>query len=297
MARYTYGTHSMTKGERYAAHYNSARANLLVAMVFTLLNSVLSLIGGNMYFLFSCSFPYTMVSYGAFWSGIYPPEVYQELEVPESDLLPLWFLFVLLVPAVLALGAYLLCWIFSKKHVGWMIAATVLFVLDSLFLILWYQPAADMIMDYLFHAWVLFFFIRGCISYFKLKEVNALAAEVSGEAFEEIPEQVAEAQAQAYAGTKANTPVLHAADFGVKSRVLLEHKEQNYDICYRRVGKVNELIINGMVYDLLDTGRMEQPHELCAYVDGHEIAAGFGADSRMYIRFDGDILKKKIRWI
>ena len=43
-----------------------------------------------------------------------------------------------------------------------------------------------------------------------------------------------------------DSPVLHAADFGVKSRVLLEYKEQAYDICYRRVGKVNELVINGM---------------------------------------------------
>ena len=298
MARFTQGPRSMTKGERYTVHYNSARANLLLAIIFTVVNSILACIGGNMYFLFSCSFPYAMVSEGAFSTGLmFSAEEYAELGYTEADMLPIWFLFIMLVPAVITLGIYMLCWIFSKKRVGWLIAATALFVLDTLFLILWYDVAADMIIDYLFHGWALFLLIRGCLAHFKLKEVQAQAAEVSGEMFEAVPEEVAEEQAQSYVGTKADTPVLHMADFSVKSRVFLEYREQNYDICYRRVGTVNELVINSAVYDLLDTGRMEHPHELCAYVDGHEIVAGYGADSRMYIRFDGDVLVKKIRWI
>ena len=56
-----------------------------------------------------------------------------------------------------------------------------------------------------------------------------------------------------------------------------------------------ELVINGMVYDLLETGLVEPPHELCAYLDGHEIAAGTGADSYAFIRFDGEVLKRKLR--
>ena len=298
MARFTTGARSMTKGERYTLHYNSARANLLLAMIFTVVNGILACIGGNMYFLFSITFPYAMVSEGAFWTGMMgSPEEYAELGFTEADMMPMWFLFVMIVPALVALGVYLLCWIFSKKHVGWLIAATTVFVLDTLFLIFWYGVDVTMVLDYLFHAWALFLLIRGCIAHFKLKEVKAQAAEVSGEAFEPIPAEVARAEAQASVGTKCDTPVLHKADFSVKSRVLLEYKEQNYDICYRRVGTTNELIVNGCVYDLLETGRVEYPHELCAYVDGHEIVAGYGADSRMYIRFDGDVIKKKIRWI
>lgn len=298
MARFTQGPRSMTKGERYAVHYNSARANLLLAMIFTVVNSVLACIGGNLYFLFSITFPYSMVSEGAFWTGMMgTPEEYAEIGYTEADLLPKWFLLIMIVPAVISLGVYLLCWIFSKKRVGWMIAATAVFVLDTMFLIFWYDVDVTMLLDYLFHGWALFIFIRGCIAHFKLKELRAQAEEVSGEAFEPVPEEVAKAEAQAYEGTKADTPVLHMADYSVKSRVLLEYKEQNYDICYRRVGTTNELVINSRVYDLLDTGRIEYPHELCAYVDGHEIVAGYGADSRMYIRFDGDVIKKKIRWI
>ena len=251
-----------------------------------------------MYFLFSCTFPYAMVSEGAFSAGImFSPEEYAEMGYAEADLLPIWFFFILLVPALVALGVYLLCWALSKKRVGWLIAATVAFVLDTLFLIFWYGFAPDMIIDYLFHAWALFLLIRGCLAHFKLKAVQAQAAEVSGENFEEVPESLAEEQAQAYASAPVDSPALHAADFSVKSRVLLEYREKAYDICYRRVGKVNELVVNGMVYDILDTGRVEHPHELCAIVDGHEIVAGYGADSRMYIRFDGEVLVKKIRWV
>ena len=314
MARFTTGMRSLSKGERYEANYNSARINLLIAMVFTLVNCVLSVVGGNTYFLFSITFPYAMVTEGAFWTGImFSPEEYAELGVPASEMMPMWFLFVMLVPAVIALALYALCWIFSKKRVGWMIAATVLFVIDTLFLILYYGVAADFIMDYLFHGWVLFILIRGVISHFRLKEVKAQADEVSGQAFVPVPDQYSapeavnqetvpaqegetvEAVAQDPVPASNNSPVLHMADFSAKNRVLLQEQVQGYDICYRRVGKVNELVVNSMVYDLLDTGVAEFPHELCCVLDGQEIKAGFSADSHSYITFDGEVVKKKLR--
>ena len=315
MARFTSGARSLTQGERYMMHYNSARGNMLLAIIFTVVNSLLACIGGNMYFLFSITFPYAMVSEGAFWTGLMgTPEQYAEYGYTEADMMPMWFLAVMIVPALVALGVYLLCWIFSKKHVGWMIAATVAFVLDTLFLIVWYGVDVTMLLDYLFHGWALFLFIRGCIAHFKLKELereNAAAENVfvpatdqgtviSATFTETADDTAAPAEnvtaAQAEDGqAQPDSPVLHAADFGVKSRVLLEYKEQAYDICYRRVGKVNELVINGMVYDLLETGLVEPPHELCAYLDGHEIAAGTGADSYAFIRFDGEVLKRKLR--
>ena len=96
MARFTAGARSMTKGERLVSHYNSARANLLLAMIFTVVNSVLACIGGNMYFLFSITFPYSMVSEGAFWTGMMgSPEEYAELGFTEADMMPMWFLFVM----------------------------------------------------------------------------------------------------------------------------------------------------------------------------------------------------------
>ena len=315
MGKFAYaGARGMTKGELLESQYRGARGNFLLAIILTVMNCVLLAIGGSWYFPFSVSFPYEMIGEGAFWTGLmFTEEEYAQLEIYAEDMLPMAFLYVMIVVALISLAGYLLCWLLSKKHGGFLIAATVFYVLDTLFLLFWYGISVSCLLDYICHAWVLFVLIRGSVAYFKLKEMertNAAAAaqsvpsqepgavidgdaatvqdptqEPADEPVEEQPEEVQE------------SPALHAADFTVKSRTLLEYREQKYDICYRRVGKVNELVINGMVYDLLDTGPMEYPHELCAIGDGHEIAAGFGSDSHTYIRFDGEVLKRKMRWI
>lgn len=320
MGRFTAGTRSMTKGELYQSHYNGARINLLIAVVFTVINCILAVVGGSTYFLFSCSFPYAMVSEGAFWTGVmYSPEEYLELGIPESEMMPMSFLYIMLVPAVVAVVLYVLCWIFSKKHVGWMIAGASLFVIDTLFLILYYGVYPEFIMDYLFHGWVLFILIRGIVSRFRLKEVEREAALVGGEAFVPVPvqtEEEAEPEQSAMQETfeqgeatpaesetaeptpeRQDSPVLHMADYSAKNRILLMAQVEDYEICYRRVGKINELVVNSMVYDLLDTGFAEQPHELSCVLGGHEITVGTGADSHMYITFDGEIVKRKLRLV
>ena len=64
---------------------------------------------------------------------------------------------------------YLFCWIFSKKRVGWMVAALVFFGIDCLFLLVTFD--LSMIPDILIHAWVMFYLITGVINGFKLKKM------------------------------------------------------------------------------------------------------------------------------
>lgn len=90
--------------------------------------------------------------------------------------------------------------------------------------------------------------------------------------------------------------VLRDADRSVKSRILLEASVPGYDICYRRVKNVNELVINGVVYDE-KKGIIEFTHTLSAVVDGHEIEAGLSEDSFSYIMFDGECLANKRRLV
>ena len=71
---------------------------------------------------------------------------------------------------------------------------------------------------------------------------------------------------------------------------------EGYEICYRRVKRVNELVINGIVYDEIK-GVIEFPHTLSAAVDGHTIEAGLSEDSYSYITFDGECLVNKHRLI
>lgn len=330
MGRFTAGGRSLSKQELYRSHYNSARANLLIAVVFTLINCVLIFVGGSTYFLFSCSFPYAMAFEGAFWTwrGL-SPEEYAELGWTQADMLPDAFLYIMLAIAAVAVGLYVLCWFLSKKRVGWMIAAASLFVVDTMFLILYYDVQIDLLLDYLFHAWVLFILIRGIISFYRAKQLEKEEALISEESFvpfgtvegvepeaqaaeqdsaeqetaeQETAEQEAGQETDAkdspeQASEKKDSPVLHMADYSVKNRILLIMQVDDLEICYRRVGKVNELVVNSMVYDLLDTGHVETAHELSAVVKGREIAVGTDAASHMYICVDGEVVKRKLRLV
>ncbi len=86
------------------------------------------------------------------------------------------------------------------------------------------------------------------------------------------------------------------ANRSVKVRILLEARVEQYEICYRRVKSVNELVINGVVYDE-KKGVIEFAHNLSAVVDGHTIEAGLSDDSYSYIIFDGECLANKQRLI
>ena len=89
---------------------------------------------------------------------------------------------------------------------------------------------------------------------------------------------------------------LRRADPSVKCRILLEQQVDAYKICYRRVKHVNELVINGFVYDE-KKGVIEFVHELTAVVDGHMITAGYDDNSYSYITFDGSLVTQKRRLI
>lgn len=97
-------------------------------------------------------------------------------------------------------------------------------------------------------------------------------------------------------GMKINSAALRYADMSVKSKVLLKVEVGKYNICYRRVKTVNELVVNGVVYDEKRV-LFEFEHKLCATIDCHEIEAGLDENSYSYINFDGEIVKCKKRLI
>lgn len=89
---------------------------------------------------------------------------------------------------------------------------------------------------------------------------------------------------------------LRRVDHSVKAKILLEARTQDYEICYRRVKHINELVINGIVYDERE-GVVEFAHNLSAAVDGHTIEAGYSEDCYSYIMLDGQCLASKRRLI
>ena len=137
------------------AKYNQSRANLLLVVITSVINLFTVAFAGS-YFLFAPSMPTLLVEIVLMEAG----EAGVELAA-------------LVVPFIVGLvltAPYLLGWIFSKKRVGWMIAALVFFSLDCVYLLLMYQ-LTSVIIDILFHAWIMFYLITGVINGLKLKDM------------------------------------------------------------------------------------------------------------------------------
>ncbi len=150
--------------------YNSASYNLYLLVAFTVINLILVLTNSNTYFLFSAMIPYYITSLAMFMCGKLPEEAYDSMY--EYEFLDNSVLTVAIIAAIAITAVYLLCAIFSRKHrVGWIIAATVLFTIDTVSMFLIYGFSADMIIDILFHAWMLYYLIAGIVAHNKLKKL------------------------------------------------------------------------------------------------------------------------------
>ena len=254
--------------EAVQKQYAMARANLLLMIVLTLANVVLFVVGTDTMLLFSATVPYYSVIFGL-------------IDQTGVLLLPG------IVIAVLSLGAYFLCWLLSKKNHGWMILALALFIIDTVCLValcIWAEDFSG-ILDFVIHIWVLFYLFVGVRTGTQLKrmEENTVVTEDG------------EAVLNGDSACEENSSYIRAVDTSVKARVLLEADVLGHKVCYRKVKKVNELVIDGYVYDEIEM-LLETPHCLTAKIDGHTIEAGFNNASKSYILLDGQEVAKKMRW-
>lgn len=103
-------------------------------------------------------------------TGSFPAGFYEGLE--EMAFLDKSLLIITVVIAALILLLYLLCWIFArKKKVGWLIFATVLFSIDTAALLLINGLALDLLIDIVFHVWVIICLALGIATHSKLKKL------------------------------------------------------------------------------------------------------------------------------
>ena len=246
--------------EQLQKKYAASRSNLLLALVLTVINIVLLFTESNSMLLFSMSVPYYTVAF--------------------SRLLDLET--VGLIIAAVMLAVYLLCWILSKKRCGWLVASAVLFVIDSLCLAGLYILMQDFsgILDAVIHIAVLYYLFSGISAYNRLKKLPQLTPEQESQALE-LPDY--------------STPI-RRADEDVKHRVLLECEYGGHRVCYRRVKRVNELVIDGNVYDEY-TAMIESPHKLVARIAGHTYEVGTNQQNRSYFQVDGEQIESKIRLV
>jgi hypothetical protein len=264
--------------------YNVARANLLAVLGFSAANTLLMAFGSNMYLLFSAWIPLYLTALGKAASA--EPQVA--------------FLFPILVAAsMILLLPYLFCWIFSKKKVGWMVGALVYFSMDTLLLILLCVMSGDflsMILDLLFHAWVLYYLIIGVRSGFKLKKLPAeddsivLNAEDTGATADFGTSTSADAPAI------EDSPILRTAGTEEKIKVYAEARWNGHVITYRKYGKnTEELVVDGYVYAEYVFRGLAKPNTMTAVVGGLQISAGYFRSN--FITINNQLIASTVRWI
>lgn len=139
--------------------YKGSRSNLLLVLIFTVVNLVMLLTDSGSYWLFSAAIPYYLTLFGYVFDG---------------GIVDTYTTTALVISAVI-LVVYLASWLLSKKRSGWLTVAAVLFVLDTvcmLGLMVYLELGiGDMLMDLIFHGWVVFSLVRGCMAAKKLKEM------------------------------------------------------------------------------------------------------------------------------
>lgn len=247
--------------------YEQSRGNLLLIIIFTVINIALLFSQSGTIFLFSITVPYWAAAFAYY------------LELTN-----------LYIVAGVVLALYLIFWIFSKKHYGWFIPALVLFILDTIYLgyVSIDMAESSNIIDILVHIWVLYYLGAGIYFGYKIKHLPA--DETVAE------DAVAETDSEAVGTTATvenSAPIRPAED--VKHRVFVEAEYQGHHICYRHVKGANEFVVDGNVYGVY-TKIIESAHSLNAKIDGLDITVGYDGAYHSYINVNGNTIAQKVRF-
>ena len=142
------------KIKQHVARFNLARTNLVIVVVFTVINFFLVYFDTGYYFLFSA-------------------------------ILPIMFVYANTALAIGILAAFFLCYLFAERLRALLFVGFILFIIDFVFMILllFELGAAEFVLDIVFHVWITIILLLGAVSYFKLRGV-------SHEAFKDAKERV-----------------------------------------------------------------------------------------------------------
>ncbi len=160
----------LNEKQLYERSYSSAGGSILLVVAFTLINGLLLVANSNTYFLFTAWVPYLLLDLGMYLCGKYPAEYYEE-NIADYNFMNNGVLAFLVSAALLIVLLYVLCWFFSKKgKVGGLIGSLVLMFIDTVIMFVWRGMNADIIMDAVFHGWIIVSMISGISGYYKLKK-------------------------------------------------------------------------------------------------------------------------------
>lgn len=169
--------------------YNRARHNILLLFILSLINLFI-FAGAQIYFLFST----------------YLSLVFMSVASADSSLLG-----IMLLLSILYLTAYLLCYIFSKRHYGWMVGTLILFGFDSLFLLLDLPSFLIMgdfsiVIDLIFHLYILILLIIGVVEGKNLRPILQMNGKKKSPSNEADPQSIEETSDSEQDGQESKIP-------------------------------------------------------------------------------------------
>lgn len=184
----------MNQREMLATRYAYARRDILILLLFTVVNILLAVTQSNLYFLFSAYIPYALVDTGLFMCGMYPEEIYEEIYDAPYHTIDFSgkeiILYILLVVAAFVLLWYFISWKATKKgSAGWMIFTLVYFGLDTVAMLVIGGISRDMIFDYVFHGWMIYSLITGILAIRKLRNLPEEIVDTAAVMVESLPEE------------------------------------------------------------------------------------------------------------
>ena len=145
--------------EKYLRKIQSARIDIIIMIMLTIINSFLLFTESQTYFFFSAFIPYRIILESAFYTGKMPAVYYESLELEgELEFLGIEIFYIAVAIAAVILGVYLLCFFLSKtsKKALWFIIATVIFAADTVYLLSYavdYGVIGECVFDILIHAY------------------------------------------------------------------------------------------------------------------------------------------------
>ena len=169
--------------------FSAARMNILLLIVFSVINILSLTLGSGAFFLFTGAIPYQIVDIGMKLCGFESEEYYTQLGIaPTFDKA---FLTVFILIAVAVLTIYLICWIFSKKRGGvWLKVALALVSADTMAMLLG-SNMNTILFDAVFHIWLIVIIFIGISSYDKLR---AMPREIDEPVEEHAEEEITESE-------------------------------------------------------------------------------------------------------
>jgi len=201
--------------------------------------------------------------------------------------------------ALFAVGAFLLCYVLSRRYKAFMLVAFILFLLDTLFLGFMTLTNLDLfeigdIIDIGFHIWVLIYLGMGIKAWSDLRKFpnapKSVQVSVEPMRYDDVQGDVESKTEQRAEIRIEKVDTLPLGEYSGEGETLATQSYSEMDIAVCRYEQIFILVINGIVY--AENREEASCRELSAVINGEKIKAVVDSES-IYLFVNGNMILQK----